>query len=219
MKKIIVILSVLTITSFLYAEDVKNNDKTKNSSSSINDEIKDQKIIIPGEGCGKIKIGAATDEITSFLGEPTSVSSYDDEVRGWSGMGYDLNKEPLFVIGFDKMYQYDNIADRTSIPVWKIYFKEGRVIYIIFSSFGIVDEAVTYGLNNQCTFGKTDAELYKAAGKGYYYKDASGNENYFYFKKGLLAIVIEKKLRVLQVFRPFSADMERSFLLNMKSGN
>lgn len=151
---------------------------------------------------GKIYIGQPYEETVQILGAPYKRESYNEIYDGYKKFGYNPEKILVFYLGFDFATEYDDETNRSEIPIYKLYFKDGKVHYIIFSSYTYGGLVNVYEWNGFKIFSER-AALFKRLGRDYYFEDFSPNEydgKYFYFDKGISLISEKNTIRAVHLF-------------------
>jgi hypothetical protein len=156
--------------------------------------------VVPGVSVAGVTLGATPVGVREVLGLPAKRISFAEEKALWENFGYDLNKELPFVLGFDEMWTYLPAPGAAQIPVWKVYFKDGKANFIVVSDFVFANARAAvkggYGL------GSSSADIRKAFPAGSAYNDPGGSENLVYDNRGVTFVLKESRVRVIQVYRP-----------------
>jgi len=111
MKKLVVILSVLAITL--------------NVSAQSN-------VIEAGKSVGAVKLGMSQDEVIAAIGEPCAQRTYAQEEKEIIHFGRNLGQELRYNTHYDTVFEYENAP----LPVHKLYFHEGHLVYLTLTAFG-----------------------------------------------------------------------------------
>ena len=167
----------------------------------------------PGVGSATITIGQTPEQVTNLLGEPEKKVTFQEERDAWEDYGYNTREEVVFHIGFDYYLQYSPSTNIVGDPAWKIFFKDGKVNYIIFSSFIYEDTMPQPGQKSQYLFGGTEHDIAASLGDIYFkHVDDVGNTNFYFFDQGVCIMIVDGSIRVINIFAPLSAEMEAAFL-------
>ncbi|MFH1435002.1 MAG: hypothetical protein ABIJ56_04720 [Pseudomonadota bacterium] len=173
----------------------------------------------PGVGSADIAIGQTPEHVTILLGEPEKKVTFQEERDAWEDYGYNTREEVVFHIGFDYYLQYSPSTNNAGDPAWKIFFKDGKVNYIIFSSFIYGDTLPQPGQKSPYLFGGTEHDVAAALGEKYFKRvDDLDNINYYFFDQGVCIMIVDGLIRVVNIFAPFTAEMEAAFLGKFDSG-
>ncbi len=174
--------------------------------------------ISPGVGIGQISIGDLLLYVTKVMGKNKKKISFLKEKQIWDDYGYDTDQELLFDIGFDYFLEYNEDYNKTDYPIWKIYFKRDKVVYITLSSFiynNIKSRKV--GVPPQCYFWGSKLDMIKTLGSEYFeYADSANNINYFYFDKGISIVLTRDKIRTITIYKPLSNNQKIKFMKKFK---
>ena len=167
----------------------------------------------PGAGSANVTIGQSPEQIKNLLGEPEKRVTFQEERDGWEDFGYNTRVEVVFHLGFDYYLQYSPPTNNAGDPAWKIFFKDGKVNYIIFSSFIYEDTMPQPGRKSEFLFGGTEKDIAASLGEIYFkHVDDVGNTNFYFFDQGVCIMIVDGSIRVVNIFAPFSAEMEAAFL-------
>jgi translation elongation factor P/translation initiation factor 5A len=96
----------------------------------------------------------------------------------------------VFRLGFDKCATYAN--NKADYPVFKVYFKNNRVCYIVLSgaAFGSV-RAGYFVTKDNIGFNSKKAEVLKAHGEGYRFLDMANYDGEYIYEKQGISFVVE----------------------------
>ena len=221
-KKIILGILLLNVALFAHAIspelkdimrrlDNNSNSSTTSSSPSIIETI-------PGYGVSPIELGDSNSSVINKLGNYDRKVSYSTEHKRWIDYGYNTDKELPFYIGFDYLYEYGPTSNKSDAPIWKVYFKNNKVVYIVLTSFAY-DTAATRrtGVDSNCLFYQSERNVNSCLGNDYFYfLDEAKNGNYMYLTKGLVFITVGGEIRTISIHRKLSAQEIRKFKSNYK---
>jgi hypothetical protein len=149
----------------------------------------DKIIIEPGKGVGKLLIGMKYSKVKKLLGSPMSTETDEQERESFKNGGYEPDDFLVFRLGFDKCCTYGN--NKQDYPVFKVYFKKGKVCYIVLSgaSFGSVRAGI-FVTADGLGFNSKKEDLLKSMGNAErYVKMANYDGEYGYDKKGISFVV------------------------------
>jgi hypothetical protein len=217
MKTIFAILCIFSLVFFSPACGTWQKDITaKNITDAgiVSENSLSDNSIVPGMGIGKISIGNTAEYVQRTLGAPKKRVSFEEEKGNYTGYGYNIDKQLLFVIGFDYFLEYDAASNKTTYPIWKIYFRNDEVVYINISTFVYdLNAHMNSGIDRGCVFGRSaDGVLGMYGGRHFFNVDEGGNHNYYFLKQGVLVIVVSGTIRVMHVFKPLTDERAANFI-------
>jgi hypothetical protein len=207
-KIMTIVFSVLFFSVISAAEKNSSADAQKSKNISRTYEV------VPGIGIEEIRIGNDYEFVVKVMGEYKTKTNYYDEEKIWKDYGYDVSVHLPFNIGFDYLIEYDESKNKTEYPIWKIYFKNNKVVYLVLSSY-IYKKIETYsvGVSPQCYFGGEKAGMINTLGIDYFeFIDESGNYNMYYLKKGLVVILVGNKIKTMALFEPLTDSEKIEYL-------
>ena len=155
---------------------------------------------------GNIYIGQPYEETVQILGAPFKRETYSEIYFNYKQFGFNPEKILVFYLEFDYAIEYDQETNIGSDPIYKIFFKDNKVQYIIFSSYiyeGLID---IYEWNDVQIFSERK-KLLKQFGEGYEYEDFSPKDydgEYCYFEKGVSLISKKEIVRAVHIFPPMN---------------
>jgi hypothetical protein len=156
-------------------------------------------------GMGDVRVGQPIAEVRRILGHETQVVHRDEEAQIFRDAGYDPDKSLVFLLGFDTLHVYDTPPPRATLPFWKIYARDNKVVFIVLSSFTSGDMKVErVGFPPSCFMLAGAATIARTFGQGYLrVNDAEhGHETYHYLDRGISIIVVGGQVRVFNIYGP-----------------
>lgn len=167
-------------------------------------------------GMGKIRVGQPVAEVRRILGPESRSVSAESEAREWTSAGYEPNAGLVFLIGFDSMLVYDTPPPGETLPFWKIYVKQGRVVFIILSSFSDYGNDVVLsrvGFPPSCFMMADEAEVERTFGKSASRVEDTphGHTTYHYLDRGVSVIAVEGQIRVFDIYGPIEGRRRATF--------
>lgn len=154
-------------------------------------------------GMGRVHIGQSIDEVRRILGPETETLSEDTDREGWREQGYDPDQELMFMIGFDTLLVWNEPSEGADLPVWKIYARGDRVVYIVLSSFTSSEMDVTrVGFAPSCFMMRAAGSIESACGSGFLHEqdEEHNHESFHYLDRGLTVIAVEGQIRVFNIY-------------------
>jgi hypothetical protein len=165
----------------------------------------------PGKGYDLIMLGDNLSKITQTMGEPTAITDVKQEKKNYQDGGYDPKSELPFFLKFDQVYDYWGEAKDN--PVFKIYFREEKVVYIIISSYVCTEEVSTSTSTPQAVRLLDPAGVLDAAYGKPDVQRTNGNEiqDWYYLSRGLGAAVEDSRVVVFELFPVLNEKQIKSF--------
>jgi hypothetical protein len=181
MQKIIVALSFLFLGASLYAQDAIT--------------------ITPGVGVNNLKLGMTSDEAMAVLGGDITWTDYEKQLEAFAGYDTRIDSVMQFVLGFDSCGRYEKDLPE-SMPVFALYFKNGKLNFITISSYSATEEHLKLvQLSNGLKFHDAMADCVKKMGKDYVPLGYGGyNGDYYYYNEGVEMVYDENKLTSISIF-------------------
>jgi hypothetical protein len=188
--------------------------KNITDTGSVSEKSVSDNSVVPGIGIGKISIGNTAEYVQRTLGAPIKRVSFEEEKGNYAGYGYNIDKQLLFIIGFDYFLEYDAASNKAPYPIWKIYFRNDAVVYINISTFVYdLNAHMNTGIGGVCVFGRSaDGVLGLYGGRHFFNVDEGGNHNYYFLKQGVLVIIVSGTIRVMHVFKPLTDERAANFI-------
>ncbi|MCU0437147.1 MAG: hypothetical protein MUC49_04485 [Raineya sp.] len=164
--------------------------------------MKVQKNIRIGQGIDNIILGNHLTDVIVHLPPADYIRSLDQEAEVFREHGYVTENFLQFQIGFDEVHQYQ---DLDTYPIFKLFFKDERLVYIIFTSYSVREESYqTIELDNGIRFLDSMETVRKRMGE---FDKTLAMESYdgkfTYYSQGVELIFAENTLRVINLFKPF----------------
>jgi len=125
--------------------------------------------------------------------------SFEEEIIEYKASGLSTDDILLFEIGFDEVCEFSKL---TSYPIFKLYFKEERLCYIVFSNYRINSKYYQdWELDNGVRFMDSQETVLDKMGKYESFERLQGYDGIWkYHQKGLELIFDENKLRTIHFF-------------------
>lgn len=168
-----------------------------------------------GRNIGNLYIGLDKKRAISVMGVMGIERNFEEEHRIFSDFGYSPNEHSQFIIGFDSVWQY-NEKDAISLPIFKIYFKEDKIVYIIISSYGsqffdyerckriITEKGLGFGDNIEKM-----KKLYDSTFLRHKFGEYDGD--FIYEEEGISFVFERDELRVMYLFAADNQDIITKF--------
>ena len=173
-------------------------------------------LIKPGKGIGEITIDLPYNKVVELLGNPLERRSQEQERQLLLKGKLIPEKELTFFLGFDYVLEYTYATNRSGnvYPVYKIYFKGDKVIYIILSSFTYKMEICKdIGIDAKIFFGNNKEALRKALGRSNLSTNiGEGTLLYDYLDRGTSFFLQKNEIRTIHIYAPMSKEQVRKYL-------
>lgn len=173
-------------------------------------------VITPGVGVGKLKLGMSEKQAEDILKGEITWSGYKDQVKSFVEYDVRIDSVMQFVQGFDSCGRYNGDLPE-SMPVFGLYFKKHKLMFITITSYSASDEQLgLIKISNGLTFFDSMEDCMKKMGKEYIpvsYGDYTGD--HYYYKKGIEMVYDEGVLRsigiypVVPAFKQMIADRKK----------
>lgn len=161
-----------------------------------------QKTIRIGEGIDNIILGKHKSVVVKGLTKNIHVvRTFHEEAKEYEYSGYSIKKILVFQMGFDEVYEFKNLR---KYPIFKMYFKDEKLIFIIFSSYSVKENVYqNFELDNHVQFLDSLETVLQKMGKYEKHEKLEGYDWLLkYPKQGLELIFDEDELRVINMFKP-----------------
>ncbi len=176
------------------------------------------KWIVPGKGLGKVRLGADMTEVIKILGKPIVKATFAVEDASWRTGGYVTREQMMFELGFDYMYEFKQVSTSPYYPVWKVYARKGKAVFITLTTFS-TKKAITQrmGLSPRCRFYDRKKAMIDVLGPAYvFHRTKRGNLNHYYMSRGINVILDSGLVRVFEIFPPLSKRRAHAFVVKLK---
>ena len=167
--------------------------------------------IVPGQSIGALALGMRKATVKKMLGVPTEENSHAKERQKYVNMGYTPYKELVFFLGFDEVVEFKKQNKISKIPIYKGFFKKGRLVYMILSTYpGFTVTRKDFKVEGHWAFSsKTD--IFSLLGT-YHYRYAKGYEGeYYWLSRGIEMTVENNRVTVIDIFPPLSPLQEERY--------
>lgn len=159
-----------------------------------------------GKNIGDICLGDSLDKITPFMKTAGTRTEYQAEFDVFDNFGYKPLEYLQFNIGFDFVQVFDE-ADHPAYPIFKLYFKNEALVFMIITSYGTdifnMDACRRIFTEKDIAFGSSILELCQAYGDNYVkHVYGSYDGDFIYPELGISFIADEGQVRVIRLFEP-----------------
>jgi hypothetical protein len=151
---------------------------------------------------GSVEIGQSLEEVRKRLGPEIKRIPYDDEHRSFTSFSYDTKRVVSFIIGFDDVYVFNDTEVRSFPPIWKVYFKDERVILIKITAVGFEDYLREHrvGFPPSCFLMDAPAGIFETFGQSFHEEQVPDHVTYHFVDRGISVMVFDEAIRVFDVF-------------------
>ncbi|KAF0247442.1 MAG: hypothetical protein FD167_3157 [bacterium] len=173
-------------------------------------------IIIPGAGVAEITVGTPSQKVLDILGQPIRKSTFEEEKEALAKRKLTIKTELVFFLGFDYVIEYSRSANKTYYPLYTLYFKNEKLVYMILSSYGYdLEKCKKFGISASLFFSNGKQEMQKTLGRSYI---TTGTERgiflYDYFAKGISLFLNKNEIKTMHIYAPLDKRTQRKFLAN-----
>ncbi len=216
LKIIYSILFLFGLANILYCHRLSENLIDDQSNYSTNNQISTW-TIIPGKGIDKLKLGMPYSDVVNILGNFKETRKLSASKHIYKNSGYDSEKLLFYYVGSDIELEYDQstISQLNPYPVFKVFFKDSKLVYIILSNY-VHDSpsSLRFAINKQLRFLDSKEKMLKVMGENFYKDVMKGYDgDYYYFDKGISFILDdEQKIQVINLFQPITGSKKKFFL-------
>lgn len=181
-------------------------------AQSDDDIYKD--IISPGVGVAEITIGSTSTKVLDILGkEPIRKSTFEQEKEALQKRKLNPKNELVFFLGFDYVIEYSMSANKTYYPIYTLYFKDDKLVYMILSTYGYnYEKCKKFGISSSLFFGNNKEKMQSVLGRSYISTGKTGDFLYDYFSKGVSIFLTKNEIRTMHIYAPLDKREQRKFL-------
>lgn len=169
--------------------------------------------IKPGFGVKNLYIGINITDILINIGEPDHIRTYEETKLWFDEFGYNTDTIPELKLDFDTAYYYSWGASYTPAPVFSLFTKNGKVIYIRLSykpykwswckNFRIKDD-MSVGFKTKLS---ENRGIYSVPDEVIDTSNDSIEYSYhIFYKKGIGFTYYKDKIITIDIFKPISKD-------------
>lgn len=161
-----------------------------------------------GKSIGDIYLGDSIEKISGYMKATGNRSDYQTEFDVFDNFGYKPLEYLQFHIGFDYVQVFEE-ADNPAYPIFKLYFKNDALVFMIITSYGSdifnLDACRRMFTEKNIAFGASMSELIQIYGNNYAkHVYGSYDGDFIYPELGISFIVDEGKVRVIRLFHPMN---------------
>ncbi len=158
--------------------------------------------IIPGQGIGGLRLGMRKAAALLILGRNGKEISYATELESYKQGGSNVNEELVFLLKFDTLVEFNRMDKKDGLPVYRAFFRKGRLVYLILSSYGgFTFPPDRFTLMGTAGFGPKSAIFLNLG--AYRFKKMTGyGGDYYYLEKGIELITAGGRVRAIHLFPP-----------------
>lgn len=174
--------------------------------------------ITPGHGVGDVLLGQPPSTVITTLGAPLKKTTFSQQRKIYLDFGINLYTNIEFNLGFDHCFKYSKSSNKSRYPIYKIFFKDGRVSSITLSSY-VYDEDFSRNatIDSSFSFYANKADMETTLGKDYFlHSDNFGYDIYEYLDKGITALIKQGQIRTVKIYPPFTRAQKMEYIKNAK---
>lgn len=180
--------------------------------------------IIPGHGVHEITLGQSMELVTQIMGEPARRISNEEETASYKRFGYATDHQILFTTHFDICYTYTSPSNQSIHPIFKVYFKDKKVVYIVLSAYPYAKLSKYAVIDLELRFYANQRDMKDILGLNCIsYLEPHGYKVFAYMDKGITLVFKENELVTITIYTPLRADIKDllipKWLLLQKKGS
>jgi hypothetical protein len=166
--------------------------------------------LTPGRGILGLEIGMSYDEIMATAGGNPIKNLYDQQHSEYTAFGFVPEQSLEFHLGFDYVVQFDEPT--TDLPIFKVFFKDDKAVYLIFSVFSVDEDDAQISILGAQAFGDSDAAFKTLKEQPVKGPMSEYDGELFYLKTGVSYVSEEGIVQVVNIFEPLSEESQAAFL-------
>lgn len=161
-------------------------------------------MITPGKSAGMVEIGMTEENIIELVGEPCAKRTHQEEDSELIKFGRSIWHELRYNTHYDKVYEYEG----ASIPVKKMYFKDGKLVYMTLTAFGY-DQAMleNFMVSPQACMNCPMDAVTSYLGYPEFTEDNTHVKQMFYLNKGIDFIALDGDVKVINIYAPIDENL------------
>lgn len=168
-----------------------------------------------GRCIGDLYIGLDKKRALSVMGSEGRERSFDEEFSIVADFGYKPEEHAQFIIGFDSLWEYKE-SDSIHLPIFKIFFKEDKIVYIIISSYGSqlfdYERCKRIITERGLAFGDSIEKMKKLYGEEFLrYNFGQYDGDFIYEEEGISFVFQNGELRVTYLFEADKQEIMAKF--------
>ncbi|MCC5944390.1 MAG: hypothetical protein JJT94_05600 [Bernardetiaceae bacterium] len=160
-----------------------------------------------------VKLGLSPKQMATIIGQPVAVRQPKDVVENYLMLDINPDTRLLMHSEFDKQMEYSPLNNRKDYPVFTVYYKNDKAVYIIFSSYIYpLHRLENIYIKKHMAFGNI-ATLLNAIGENYEYAPINNYDGeYLYLQKGISLISENDLVRAIHLYRPLKKNEAIEFM-------
>jgi len=161
--------------------------------------------IIPGKSIGNISIGDCKDSVLKIIQSKFTEKTYIEEKESFADA--DLSNLPSFVLGFDKVFIFD---DFPVYQVYKAYYQQDSLNCIVLTSYGFSSDKTIakYKTKNHVGFLSSKTKVIKAFGEPDKTIELKNEVDFIYWSKGIEFVFEDDQVVVINIFKPIDKSFK-----------
>jgi hypothetical protein len=174
--------------------------------------------IQPGQGIQKVILGMTSNELVEMIGNASAKYTFSEEEKMFLDFGYDTSKQLNFLRPFDFVLEYTGKKNKTifsKYPVFKAYFKDDRLVYIILSSY-VHDVSPNILLKTHSAFTEIKPIL-DTLGEHIYLPLSRYDGQYLFPKLGICLIAEDGLVKTIEIYKPLNEKEIKVFMQNIST--
>jgi hypothetical protein len=170
--------------------------------------------IIPGKGIASVQLGMSLNSITRIIGRPSIIRNFKEAKTNFIDFGIDPKDYIMFMRGFNLEAEY-SLDQKAQYPIFKLYFKDDLLVYIILTSYGFEENRETilqYKTWHNISFWTEEYKLKEKFGNNYLLKPYENYKGkYYYLDLGISFLIDKEVIRTIDIFPPLTEEEKKRF--------
>lgn len=198
-------LITLLLTSILFVQC-----GSESSDAAVSNTPLQPKQLAVGRGFYGLEIGMNYQDIMAKTGGEPVRTSYDEELKAYTDFGFNPMQSLEFHTEFDYAIQFNNPT--IELPIFKVFFKEDKVVYLIFSVFANSTSTAEITFLGQQAFDGSNAAFESLEEKAVKVEIPGYDGEFIYPSTGIGYVSQAGIVKVINVFEPLSEEKRAKFV-------
>ncbi len=168
--------------------------------------------VTPGKGVGELVLGISTEKAIALLGFPEKSRSYEQEQNEEVvKFGKNVSQELCYNTHYDRVFKYKNDCEANiEYPVYKLYFRNNQLVYIVLTSYGYDNELYSkFTANNNISFHSSGQKIKTAMGYPEIMQEKYVGE-YLYLQSGIDFLTENNEMRAMFIYEPVENEVAQA---------
>ncbi len=160
--------------------------------------------IKPGKSAGDITIGMTKQQVESIIGEACAERTRAEEEQELVKFGKNIWQELRYNTHYDAVLEYQG-AD---IPIRKLYFSEGKLVYMTLTAFGYEQAMLErFKINGKPCMGCPAEVLANHLGIPIFTEDYTYVQQMYYLNQGIDFVTHNGEVKAINIYEPIDQEM------------